>query len=56
MLLALAHVALADLIVSGDDDLLSLLAFEGIPIVTPVQALERWQASHWRQMVWVVIV
>lgn len=44
--LALALAALADLIVSGDDDLLSLITFEGIPIVTPVQALERLQASH----------
>ena len=44
--LALARVALADLIVSGDDDLLSLLAFEGIPIVTPAQAMEQLQASH----------
>ena len=44
--LALAVVALADLIVSGDDDLLSLVTFEGIPIVTPTQAMERLQASH----------
>jgi len=29
------------LIVSGDDDLLVLHAFEGIPIVTPAQALQR---------------
>ena len=39
--LALAIAAQADLIVSGDDDLLSLTHFEGIPILTPVQALER---------------
>lgn len=39
--LALAIAAEADLIVSGDDDLLSLIHFEGIPILTPVQALER---------------
>lgn len=44
--LALALAALADLIVSGDDDLLSLSVFEGIPIVAPAQALERLQASH----------
>ncbi len=44
--LALALAALADLIVSGDDDLLTLVTFEGIPIVTPAQALERLQASH----------
>lgn len=39
--LALARVALVDLIVSGDDDLLSLREFDGVPIVTPAQALER---------------
>lgn len=44
--LALARAALADLIVSGDDDLLSLRIFENIPIVTPAQALERLQATH----------
>lgn len=44
--LALARAALADLIVSGDDDLLTLGSFEGIPIVSPAQALERLQASH----------
>ena len=44
--LALALAALADLIVSGDDDLLTLVTFGGIPIVTPAQALERLQASH----------
>ena len=43
--LALAIAALADLIVSGDDDLLSLTQFEGIPILTPAQALERVLAS-----------
>jgi uncharacterized protein len=43
--LALARFALADLIISGDDDLLSLGSFEGIPIVTPAQALERLTAS-----------
>jgi predicted nucleic acid-binding protein len=32
--------AQADLIVSGDQDLLVLKAFEGIPILTAVQALE----------------
>lgn len=44
--LALALAALADLIVSGDDDLLSLSVFEGIPIMTSAQAMERLQASH----------
>lgn len=38
--LALALAAQADLIVSGDDDLLALQTFEAIPIVTPAQALE----------------
>jgi len=31
----------ADTIVSGDDDLLELEAFEGIPIVTPVEFLAK---------------
>ncbi len=39
--LACALAAKADLIVSGDQDLLVLQAFEGIPIVTIAQALER---------------
>ena len=39
--LALTIAAQADLIVSGDHDLLSLTRFEGIPILTPAQALER---------------
>lgn len=39
--LALAVAAQADLIVSGDDDLLALGSFHGIPIVTAVQAVER---------------
>lgn len=38
--LALALAARADLIVSGDQDLLVLQRFEGIPIVTAAQALE----------------
>jgi predicted nucleic acid-binding protein len=38
-MLALAVAAQADFIVSGDGDLLVLNSFEGIPIVTPVQAL-----------------
>lgn len=37
--LACALAARADLIVSGDDDLLSLKRFAGIPIVTVAQAL-----------------
>lgn len=43
--LALAIAAQADLMVSGDDDLLSLASFEGIPILTPAHALERVLAS-----------
>ena len=39
-ILACALAAQADLIVSGDQDLLVLRAFEGIPILTAVQALE----------------
>jgi uncharacterized protein len=39
--LALARAAQADVIVSGDDDLLSLTSFEGIPIMNPAQALAR---------------
>ena len=39
--LACAKAANADLIVSGDQDLLVLEAFEGIQIVTAAQALER---------------
>lgn len=39
--LALALVAKVDWIVSGDDDLLVLQAFEGIAIITPAQALLR---------------
>lgn len=38
--LACALAAQADLIVSGDQDLLVLQAFEGIPILTAAQALE----------------
>ncbi len=40
-LLALARSARAACIVSGDDDLLSLQRFEGIPILTPAQALQQ---------------
>jgi uncharacterized protein len=39
--LALAIAAQADLIVSGDDDLLSLNSFEGIQILSPALALQR---------------
>jgi uncharacterized protein len=39
--LALAIAAKADFIVSGDRDLLSLKSYQGIPIVTPAEALRR---------------
>lgn len=39
--LALVLAAKADLIVTGDDDLLSLGNFEGMPIVAPAEALLR---------------
>jgi len=39
--LALARAAQADVIVSGDDDLLSLTSFDSIPILNPAQALQR---------------
>lgn len=38
--LACALAARADLVVFGDDDLLSLHAFNGIPIVTTAQAVK----------------
>ena len=43
--LALALAARADLIVSGDADLLVLQQFEGIPILDPAQALQRIAAT-----------
>jgi putative PIN family toxin of toxin-antitoxin system len=39
--LALALAAQADLIVSGDDDLLALGHYQGIPILDPARALQR---------------
>lgn len=39
--LVLAVAAQADLIVSGDEDLLSLQRFEGVPILSPAMALQR---------------
>lgn len=39
--LALAIAAQTDLIVSGDDDLLSFTSFEGIAILNPAMALQR---------------
>jgi putative PIN family toxin of toxin-antitoxin system len=43
--LALALTAHADMVISGDDDLLSLGSFEGIPILTPAQALQRMRPT-----------
>lgn len=37
--LALAFAAQVDLIVSGDDDLLTLTHYQGIPIMTAIQAV-----------------
>lgn len=45
IVLACALAASAHLIVSGDDDLLTLKAFEGIPIVTAAQAVARMEAG-----------
>jgi putative PIN family toxin of toxin-antitoxin system len=39
--LALALAAQADIGISGDDDLLCLASFEGIPILMPAQALQK---------------
>lgn len=39
--LALAIAAQADVVISGDDDLLCLTSFEGIPILAPAQALQK---------------
>jgi predicted nucleic acid-binding protein len=41
IVLAAAITAEADAIVTGDEDLLSLKSFEGIPILTARQALEK---------------
>lgn len=42
--LALALAAKVELIVSGDNDLLSLTRFEGIPILAPVEAVRMVEA------------
>ena len=44
-LLALAVAAQVEFIVSGDNDLLALGSFNGIPILTPAQALQRIPAG-----------
>lgn len=40
--LALAVCAQVDVVISGDNDLLSLGVFAGIPILTPAQTLKRY--------------
>jgi uncharacterized protein len=44
--LALGIAAQADVIVSGDEDLLILSSFEGIPILSPAMALQRVMDSQ----------
>jgi putative PIN family toxin of toxin-antitoxin system len=44
-LLALAIAAKAEMIVSGDNDLLSLMSFEDIPILAPAEAVGRIDAG-----------
>lgn len=44
--LALAVAAKVDLIVSGDNDLLSLESFQGIPIVAPARAVAMIEVSR----------
>lgn len=43
--LACALAARADLVVSGDDDLLSLKSFNGIPIFTVAQAIKGFAST-----------
>ncbi len=43
--LACALAAHADLIVSGDDDLLTLKEFQHIPIISAAQAMQRFEAQ-----------
>lgn len=44
--LALAMTGQADAIISGDSDLLELVAHEGIPILAPAQFLQRLRESE----------
>lgn len=46
MFLALAATGRADAIISGDSDLLVLVAHEGIPILTPAQFLKHLHGSE----------
>lgn len=42
--LALALAAMAETIITGDNDLLSLRSFEGIPVVAPAEAVALLEA------------
>ena len=44
--LALTAIGQADAIISGDRDLLELVTYEGIPIFTPAQFLQRFRESE----------
>ena len=44
--LACARAARADLVVSGDDDLLVLGSFQGIRIVTPIEAVKKLRDAN----------
>ncbi len=44
--LALAAIGQADAIISGDRDLLELVTYEGIPILTPAQFMQRVSYSE----------
>jgi len=46
--LALGVIGQADAIISGDHDLLDLVAHEGIPVLTPAQFLQRLHESESR--------
>lgn len=46
--LALALATQADLIVSGDDDLLALVNFQGVVIATPAQTVQRIELGSLR--------
>jgi predicted nucleic acid-binding protein len=43
--LALAIAAKVELVVSGDNDLLSLGSFEGVPIIGPAEAIALVEAT-----------
>lgn len=45
-ILALAAIGRADAIISGDRDLLELVTYEGIPILTPAQFMQRLSYSE----------